>query len=135
MIYKLGRYILERSKATSGYWLTRFVFLRLLGLIYLFAFLSLILQVIPLLGNNGILPADLYLQRIEGNFGSKIDAFFALPTVFWLHISDSSLLILSWIGLILSFIVLMGYANSILMGFLWALYMSFVHIGQLFYSY
>lgn len=135
MLYKLGRYILERSKVTSGYWLTRFVFLRLLGFIYFFAFLSLALQVIPLLGSEGILPADLYLQRIEGNFGSKTDAFFALPTVFLLHISDNSLLVLSWMGLILSFIVLIGYANSILMFFLWALYMSFVHIGQLFYSY
>ena len=35
----------------------------------------------------------------------------------------------------MSIVVLIGYANDILMFILWALYMSFVHIGQLFYSY
>ena len=135
MLEKLGKHIWESSKSTKGYWLTRFVFLRLLGFIYLFAFISLAAQVIPLIGNNGLLPADNYLARVESAYGSKSEAFFALPSVFWLYISDNALLILSWLGVLLSIIVIIGYANSILMFFLWALYMSFVHIGQLFYSY
>ena len=49
--------------------------------------------------------------------------------------SNNSLLILSWVGVILSIVVLIGYANSILMFVLWFLYMSFVHIGQLWYSF
>jgi len=53
----LAKYVWSKSKATSGYWLTRFVFLRLLGIIYFFAFLSLVNQVIPLIGENGLLPA------------------------------------------------------------------------------
>ena len=32
-------------------------------------------------------------------------------------------------------IVLLGYANAILLTVLWALYLSFVHIGQDWYSY
>ena len=120
MLGKLGKRIWESSKSTHGYWLTR---------------ISLATQVIPLIGDNGLLPADNYLARVESAYGSKSEAFFQLPSVFWLYISDNALLILSWLGVILSFIVLIGYANSVLMFFLWALYMSFVHIGQLWYSY
>jgi len=135
MLEKLGKYIWERSKATKGYWLTRFVFLRLLGFIYLIAFISLATQVIPLIGENGLLPADNFLDRVEGSYGSKSNSFSALPSIFWFGVSDNALVILSWLGVILSIIVLIGYANSILMFALWFLYMSFVHIGQLWYGY
>jgi len=131
----LFRYIWSKSKETSGYWLVRFVFLRLLGLIYLFAFLSLVFQVIPLIGGEGLLPAANYLDAIGSRIESKSNAFFTLPTLFWFGISDNLLLVLSWIGVILSIVVLIGYANSILMFVLWFLYMSFVHIGQLWYSF
>jgi len=50
-------------------------------------------------------------------------------------VSDTSLLLLSWLGLLLSLIIIIGYANSILMFIIWFLYMSFVHIGQLWYSF
>jgi len=36
------------------YWLTRFLILRLLGLVYFFAFLSLARQVLPLIGEHGL---------------------------------------------------------------------------------
>ncbi len=135
MLSKLANHIWESSKSTKGYWLTRFVFLRLLGFIYLFAFISLVAQVIPLIGDNGLLPADIFLDRVESAYGSKSNAFFQMPSVLWLYISDNALLALSWLGIILSLIVLIGYANAILMFILWALYMSFVHIGQTFYGY
>jgi hypothetical protein len=135
MLEKIGKHIWESSKSTKGYWLTRFVFLRLLGFIYLIAFISLAIQVIPLIGANGLLPADNFLNRASDSYSSSLDGFFALPSVFWFYISDNALLILSWLGVILSLVVLIGYANSILMFILWALYMSFVHIGQLWYSY
>jgi len=135
MLEKLGRYIWESSKATKGYWLTRFVFLRLLGFIYLIAFISLATQVIPLIGSEGLLPADNFIDRVESSYGSKSNGFSALPSIFWFGISDNALVILSWLGVILSIIVLIGYSNSILMFVLWALYMSFVHIGQTWYGY
>ena len=41
----------------------------------------------------------------------------------------------AWVGFALSCIVVAGYANAIVMGALWALYMSFVHVGQEWYGY
>jgi hypothetical protein len=135
MIEKVGKYILEQSKSTSGYWLTRFVLLRFLGLIYLFAFISLATQVIPLIGSDGLLPADQFIDQVEQSSGSKLSAFSRLPTVFFFGISDGALIALSILGIIISLIVLAGFANSILLASLWVTYMSFVHIGQLWYSY
>ncbi len=120
-------------KQKPEYFITRFVLLRLLGFVYFFAFLSLATQVIPLIGENGLLPAKNFLETFR--FDSKLDAFFNLPTIFWFKISDNMLLILSWFGVLLSFVVMIGFANVPIMVVLWFLYMSFVHIGQLFYGY
>ncbi len=116
------------------YWLTRFVILRLLGLIYAVAFLVLINQVIPLIGADGLLPVGLYLKQISDAIGPT-DGFTRLPSVFWFTHSDMALLIAAWAGFILSCVVLAGYANALLLTVLWFLYMSFVHTGQDWYSY
>lgn len=42
---------------------------------------------------------------------------------------------LAWAGVALSLPLLLGYANAILMAVLWALYLSFVHVGQVWYGY
>ena len=122
MLNSLFRYIWKRSAETKGYWLTRYVFLRLMGLMYLFAYLTLVFQGIPLLGENGLLPATNYLNAVGSNFNSKTDAFIAMPTVFWFSFSDTMFTVLAWIGVILSVLVLVGYANSIILFILWFLY-------------
>jgi len=117
------------------YWLTRFVLLRLLGLVYLIAFLVAANQIVPLIGHNGLLPADVFLQRVSQHFGSTQEGFRQLPSLFWWNVSDACLVNVAWTGVVLSAIVLCGYANSLMMLVLWALYLSFVHVGQLWYSY
>jgi hypothetical protein len=124
-----------RVRERPTYWLTRFVILRLLGLVYLVAFLVAANQAVPLLGEHGLLPAPAYLARLETFFGSRLDAFLQVPSLFWLGISDAILRTGAWIGVALSIPVLLGYANAILLALLWALYLSFVHIGQDWYGY
>ena len=134
-IRKIGNHVWTKSTSKSDYWLTRFVFLRLVGIVYFVAFLSLAQQVIPLIGENGLLPAENYLNAVEPQFESKWDAFVRVPTLFWMGISDSGLSLLAWLGVLLSLIIVIGFANVPLMSFIWFLYMSFVHIGQVWYGY
>jgi hypothetical protein len=115
----------------STYWLTRFVFLRLLGVVYFCAFLSAALQLQPLIGARGILPAQLFLAR-EAMSGA---GFFDLPTIFWFHCTDRFLVGTAWLGVVLSTALALGLADSILLALLWFLYMSFIHVGQLFWGY
>ena len=117
------------------YWLTRFVILRLLGAIYAVAFLVAINQLIPLIGANGLLPVGNYLKLVSHALGSDGAGFIKLPSLFWLGHSDGAMLAVAWAGLILSCVVVAGYANGPLMAVLWFLYMSIVHVGQEWYGY
>ena len=119
-----------------GYRLTRFWILRLLALVYATAFLVLVLQHQALIGSGGLLPADLFLERIRASYdGSVSEAAMLLPTLFWIDCSDATLRAAAWSGLILSLLALIGVSNALLQFTLWALYLSFVQIGQLFYGY
>jgi hypothetical protein len=117
------------------YWLTRFVILRLLGAVYAVAFLVAINQVLPLIGSNGLLPVSHYLEQVSAALGSPGVGFLKLPSLFWLWHSDTALLVVSWIGLILSLAMLAGYANALSLAVLWFLYLSLVHVGQDWYGY
>ena len=119
----------------GAYWLTRFVLLRFLGFVYLVAFVVAANQLVPLIGRDGLLPADIYLGALRRHFGSSGAGFYEMPTLFWVGVSDGVLQAVAWVGVALSAIVLLGYANAILMALLWALYLSIVNVGQLWYSY
>jgi hypothetical protein len=117
------------------YWLTRFLILRLLGGIYAVAFLAAINQIVPLIGENGLLPAGTILKRVSIALGSTGAGFARLPSFFWFAHSDATLLTAAWIGFALSCVVLAGFANAPLLTVLWFLYMSFVNVGQDWYGY
>ncbi|GEO09780.1 lipase maturation factor family protein [Segetibacter aerophilus] len=117
------------------YWLTRFVILRLLGFIYAIAFAVAINQVVPLIGAGGLTPVGIYLERISAALGGDAAGFMRLPSLFWFGHSDTALLIVAWIGFVLSLVVVAGYANALIMVVLWILYMSFNHVGQEWYGY
>ncbi|UOQ68415.1 lipase maturation factor family protein [Hymenobacter volaticus] len=125
----------DASSAPPTYWLTRFVILRLLGLLYAIAFLVAINQIVPLMGAHGLLPVGNYLRQISEALGSEGAGFLRLPSVFWLGHSDAALLTVAWIGFALSCVVVASYANALLLGVLWFLYMSIVHVGQEWYGY
>jgi hypothetical protein len=123
--------------AAPDYWLTRFVFERALGAIYLIAFLVAVNQFRPLLGERGLLPAPEFIRAVP---------FRASPTLFHLvGYSDQRLLIVAWIGLALSVFATLGlldgvgytvpFASMVLFAILWVLYLSIVNIGQTFYSF
>ena len=112
----------------TSFWLTRWAFLRALGFIYLCAFGSLWWQLLPLFGKKGILPVGEFLARVHASF-------FELPTIFLFSSSDLFMRLACAAGLVLSIVVLLGGTNALLMAALWFLYMSFVHVGQIFYGY
>ena len=121
--------------ASSSYVFTRFVLLRLLALVYAVGFLVLVNQQDALIGRDGIFPADRFLAAVRDDFGSTASAAEALPTLFWFDASDATRHAAAWIGLGLAVVVLCGATNAFLQLALWALYLSFVQIGQLFYGY
>src|SRR5207249_2872773 len=119
----------------NDYWLTRFVILRLLGFVYAVAFLVATQQLVPLIGEHGLTPATHFLSSVQTELSSPIAGMMHVPTLFWFGISDRALAVFPWIGFAISLLVLAGYANAVILAVLWAMYMSIVHVGQIWYGY
>ncbi len=113
--------------------LSRWLFLRLLGIVYLIAFVSLWTQVHGLIGERGILPAADYLQRAAAQLGPE--RLWLLPTVGWLGAGDAALTRLCAAGTAASVLLVVGIAPAIALALLWALYLSLVVLGQDFLSF
>ena len=124
-----------RSASAESYWLTRFVMLRWFGFIYLVAFFVAWRQLVPLVGSDGLTPASLFFKYVGQNLGGTFYGFLKLPTLFWINCSDEWLRVVPAIGIVLSALMLAGYANAISMAVLWMLYMSIVNVGQDWYGY
>lgn len=135
VINKTDSRLSRMAGGSPTYWLTRFVILRLLGVIYAIAFLVAINQIVPLIGSDGLTPVAIYLKKISNVLGSDRAGVMRLPSVFWLWHSDTALLGVAWVGFVLSVVVVAGYTNALLLAVLWFLYMSFVHVGQEWYGY
>src|SRR3954452_23392880 len=102
-----NRELFQRLLAGGNcYWLTRFIILRLLGFVYAVAFLVAAQQLVPLIGEHGLTPANHFLENIQAQLGARTAGFLRVPTFFWFGISDNGLSIFSWIGFALSLIVL-----------------------------
>ena len=106
-----------------------------MGFIYAVAFLIAARQIVPLIGEHGLTPAAPYMAMVREHFGSRWRAAVEMPSIFWLGMSDRLLAGVAWGGFALSLIVMAGYSNALIMALLWATYMSYVHIGQIWYSY
>lgn len=122
-------------RTSHSFWLVRVVLLRGVGLVYTVAFAILVSQGLALFGEQGILPAVRFLDHVADIHRSRAAGFWELPSVFWISARDAWLLGGAWLGLLGALLVLAGFANAPLLALLWALYLSFTHVGQIFYGY
>src|SRR5207237_9814041 len=95
--------------AGNSYWLTRFIILRLLGFVYVVAFLVAAQQLVPLIGGHGLTPANHFLESVQTQLGSRTAGMLRVPTLFWFGIFDNGLVSFAWIGFGLSLLVFRCY--------------------------
>jgi lipase maturation factor 1 len=107
--------------------LVRWVFLRSLGLIYLIAFVSLWVQIIGLVGRDGILPADSAMAVMRHGANAQHlgwDRYHLMPTLCWLNTSDSFLKFQCAAGTALAVLLIVGIAPAPCLFLLWLIYLS-----------
>ena len=114
------------------FWAQRW-FLRVLGAIYLIAFVSLWVQVDGLIGSNGISPVNQFFSAARGQVGT--DAYGLLPTLCWFNSSDAFLHFLCGSGALCSLLLIFGIAPALLLVGLFVLYLSLIIAGQDFFSF
>lgn len=116
------------------YDLTRWIFLRGLGLVYAIAFTSLAVQLPGLVGDEGIVPAGRFLTAVEARHGG--DAPWVLPTVAWAVGTDTAMLVrLAWSGVVSGALLALGVAPALAAATSWVLYLSLVGVGQAFLAF
>ena len=113
--------------------LVRWFFLRWMSLMYLVAFLSMTVQMKGLIGENGLLPAQAFLNNIQSHLGWERCYFF--PTLAWINASDTGIYIFCFLGIAASFLVLLRWCEGagLLAG--WLLYLSLCIVGQSFFQF
>jgi len=77
-----------------------------LGAAYAFAFFSLSSQIVGLLGHDGLLPIERFLELVEAQLGQE--RFGLIPTLFWLNSSDFFLQFLCGAGGLVAILVIVG---------------------------
>jgi hypothetical protein len=114
-----------------GYQLTRTLIFRLLGFVYVFAFVGILQQGLPLLGSHGLTPIAQYVDQLHAAHAT----FWDVPSLFMLDGSDGAIQAWAWVGLVISICVMCGYANMPMLIVLWAIYGSYERLGQLWFSF
>ncbi len=132
---RLTRWFWGGHLEPPSYFLPRWVFLRMLGAIYLVAFISLWTQIDGLIGHNGILPADQFMSAVGQQCdlqGIGLDRFHLLPTLCWFDSSDGFLHFQCAVGAGLAVLLVIGIAPGPCLVLLWLLYLSLVTVGRAF---
>src|SRR5438128_810095 len=130
---EFSRWLVGAADGKSSYELTRWVFLRALGVIYLIAFLSLWPQLRGLIGPQGILPAQDLLAAARRQLGGE--RFHLVPTLFWIDAGPTALHLACALGVVCSVLLILNVAPLPNLVFLWVLYLSLAAVGREFLAY
>jgi hypothetical protein len=107
------------------------LFLRGLGLVYALAFASLGVQARGLYGATGVLPVAAHLDFLRERLGAA--APLELPSLFfWTGAGDTVLLSSCGLGAAFGLALAAGIAPKLCALAAWALYLSWLHVGQVF---
>jgi lipase maturation factor 1 len=109
------------------------LFLRLLALVNIIAIASWWHQAAGLTGAGGILPAEAFFAAIEARFGPS--GFLFAPSLLWFDASSLAAGALCLVGLAAALAALAGSAMPACFAVLWAVQLSLIVAGQVFYNY
>jgi predicted DCC family thiol-disulfide oxidoreductase YuxK len=129
----LSKLLWGPSLRAERYALVSWIFLRVFGAIYVAAFASLGVQILGLIGHDGILPAGEYLEAAHRALGNS--AYRLLPSLFWVNSSDTALVAGTVVGIVLGLLVVLDRWTRLALIGLFALYLSYVYAGQEFMSF
>jgi len=108
------------------------VILRGIGMVYLFAFIPLMLQIPGLFGRNGLAPADRFLDTYS-KFG--ILKFLINPTIVWISTNDLFLQGTCALGIVLSILLLLGFHRTWIALGTWIIFTSLAAANLTFFRY
>jgi hypothetical protein len=128
------RWLFDSEHGPTDRLIPRWLFLRALGGIYFSAFYSLVFQIRGLIGPQGILPANEYLQAVARTLGHSRGLWFA-PTVLWISSGPHMLTAICWIGMVASILLTLNIWPRGMLAICFVCFLSFVSAAQDFSGY
>jgi lipase maturation factor 1 len=139
VIERLRQLLRRAAPAPAELRLTRWLYLRLLGVTALCAFLSMWVQMDGLFLSGGIAPAADFMDAVRAHADAEgwgaLRRFVELPTLAWLSAGDGMLTLLVAIGAVAALLLIADVAPGPMIGVLWLTYLSLVRVGDIFFGY
>ena len=132
------RLLWGRDVTPPTYQFSSWLFIRLVGVTALFAFISYWTQADGLIGENGILPFTNLLQNVDRHWERnevEVSKYWQYPTLIWLNQSQDALNFLFTAGIIASILLIIGVAAPLAAISIWAIYLSLMSVGGPFLSF
>jgi len=114
-------------------WISRLLVQRGMAAVYLVAFIAVVRQFKPLLGERGLLPVPAFLKHVR---------FTQAPSLFCWRYSDRLLDVAAWAGVLIALSAASGLTEAGPLWLsvsawlvLWILYLSIANVGQKFYAF
>jgi hypothetical protein len=128
----------KHANEMNCFTISKWLIMRLTGMIYFVAFLGALHQNEGLMGSYGLLPAEKYMGGLKEQESSPWAGFSKSPTLFWFFdLNDSNMQGVIWVGLFLSAVVVAGVNSWVVQLALWLLDFSIVTVSAAtpFYNY
>lgn len=131
--YMLSLFLWGRDYEPSRYDIVSWLFLRGLGFIFLFAFISFGSQALGLIGSHGLLPVQELVTVAQEQLG--VERYWLLPMLFWLNDSDLMIQLVCWGGAILSLFLIFNKFPRTSLLLLYIFYLSLLTAGRQFMTF
>ncbi len=128
------RWLFDWQHGASDRLISRWLFLRALGLIYFSAFFSLSFQITGLIGPEGILAADSYLHAIAQSLGPWERVWYA-PTLLWFSSGNTMLTAICYVGMVASVLLVLNLWPRGMLAVCFVCFLAFVAAAQDFSGY
>jgi lipase maturation factor 1 len=128
LCYHLTTLTFGKTIRPQRFQVTEFLFLRLLGITYAFAFGSLATQILGLVGEHGILHAGATMDGMHKALGSR--AYWDVPTLLWFNMSDQAMNWCCGLGIFFALLLTINVLPRLSTALCFALYLSIASVGQ-----
>ena len=128
LCYHLTALTFGKTIRPRRFQVTEFLFLRLLGITYAFAFGSLATQILGLVGEHGILHAGATMDGMHKALGSR--AYWDVPTLLWFNMSDQAMTWCCGLGIFFALLLTINVLPRLSTVLCFALYLSIASVGQ-----
>src|SRR5277367_4243738 len=118
------RWLFDSRSGPTDRFLSRWIFLRALGLIYFSAFFPLVFQIRGLIGPQGILPAREYLKSVAQHVGHA--RYWYVPSVLWFSSGSHMLIALCWVGMAAAALLVLNIWPRGMLAICFVCFLSFV---------